>query len=62
MGNKWVENYNDLAVFSLVAKEGSFTRAAAKLGVSHSALSLTITALEERAGLRLLTRTTAAFH
>jgi DNA-binding transcriptional LysR family regulator len=41
-----------------VAKEGSFTRAAAKLGVSQSALSHTIRGLEERLGLRLLTRTT----
>jgi DNA-binding transcriptional LysR family regulator len=41
-----------------VAREGSFTRAAAQLGVSQSALSQTIRALEERLGLRLLTRTT----
>lgn len=52
------ENFNDLAAFSTVAKERSFTRAAAKLGVSQSALSQTIRALEERIGLRLLTRTT----
>lgn len=52
------ENFNDLAAFSAVAKERSFTRAAAKLGVSQSALSQTIRALEERIGLRLLTRTT----
>jgi DNA-binding transcriptional LysR family regulator len=52
------ENFNDLAAFALVAKERSFTRAAAKLGVSQSALSQTIKALEERIGLRLLTRTT----
>lgn len=52
------ENYNDLAVFALVARERSFTRAAAKLGVSQSALSQTIKALEERLGIRLLTRTT----
>ncbi|KLD63533.1 LysR family transcriptional regulator [Dyella japonica] len=51
-------NFNDLAAFALVAKERSFTRAAAKLGVSQSALSQTIRALEERLGLRLLTRTT----
>ncbi|QCI68195.1 LysR family transcriptional regulator [Phreatobacter stygius] len=51
-------NFNDLAAFALVAKERSFTRAAAKLGVSQSALSQTIKALEERIGLRLLTRTT----
>jgi DNA-binding transcriptional LysR family regulator len=41
-----------------VARERSFTKAAAKLGVSQSALSHTIRALEERLGLRLLTRTT----
>ena len=52
------ENLNDLAAFVTVAREGSFTRAAAKLGVSQSALSQTIRALEERLGLRLLTRTT----
>jgi DNA-binding transcriptional LysR family regulator len=52
------ENFNDLAAFAIVAKERSFTRAAAKLGVSQSALSQTIRGLEERLGLRLLTRTT----
>lgn len=52
------ENYNELAAFVVVARELSFTRAAAKLGVSQSALSQTIRALEERLGLRLLTRTT----
>ncbi len=52
------ENFNDLAAFAIVAKERSFTRAAAQLGVSQSALSQTIRALEERLGLRLLTRTT----
>jgi len=52
------ENFNDLATFAVVAKEQSFTRAAAKLGVSPSALSQTIRNLEERLGLRLLTRTT----
>lgn len=52
------ENFNDLAAFTIVAKERSFTRAAAKIGVSQSALSQTIKALEERLGLRLLTRTT----
>src|ERR1700736_5319168 len=49
---------NDLVAFLAVAKERSFTRAAAKLGVSQSALSHTIRGLEERLGLRLLTRTT----
>lgn len=52
------ENFNDLAAFAAVAKERSFTRAAAKLGISQSALSQTISALEKRIGLRLLTRTT----
>ncbi|TCM20388.1 DNA-binding transcriptional LysR family regulator [Novosphingobium sp. PhB165] len=52
------ENYNELAAFVVVARELSFTRAAAKLGVSQSALSQTIRGLEERIGLRLLTRTT----
>ncbi|MDQ0470038.1 LysR family transcriptional regulator [Labrys wisconsinensis] len=51
-------NTNDLAAFLVVAKEQSFTRAAAKLGVSQSALSHTIRQLETRLGLRLLTRTT----
>ena len=49
---------NDIIAFLAVARERSFTRAAAKLGVSQSALSQTIRALEERLGLRLLTRTT----
>ena len=52
------QNVNDLLAFLAVAKERSFTRAAAKLGVSQSALSHTIRGLEERLGLRLLTRTT----
>ena len=51
-------NTNDLVAFLAVAKECSFTRAAAQLGVSQSALSHTIRGLEERLGLRLLTRTT----
>jgi DNA-binding transcriptional LysR family regulator len=51
-------NFNDLASFAAVAREQSFTRAAAKLGVSTSALSQTIRGLEERLGIRLLTRTT----
>jgi DNA-binding transcriptional LysR family regulator len=49
---------SDITVFLAVAREGSFTRAAAKLDVSQSALSQTIKGLEERLGLRLLTRTT----
>jgi DNA-binding transcriptional LysR family regulator len=52
------ENINDLVAFLAVARERSFTRAAAKLGVSQSALSHTIRGLEERLGIRLLTRTT----
>jgi len=51
-------NINDLIAFLAVARERSFTRAAAQLGVSQSALSHTIRGLEERLGLRLLTRTT----
>jgi DNA-binding transcriptional LysR family regulator len=51
-------NLNDLLAFRAVARERSFTRAAAQLGVSQSALSQTLRALEERLGLRLLTRTT----
>ena len=49
---------NDLLAFLAIARERSFTRAAAHLGVSQSALSHTIRGLEERMGLRLLTRTT----
>ncbi len=52
------ENYNDLLAFLVVAREHSFTRAAAQLGVSQSALSHTIRGLETRLGLRLLARTT----
>lgn len=52
------ENFNDLVAFVTVAREESFTKAAAKLGVSQSALSQTVRSLEERLGLRLLTRTT----
>ncbi|GAA3109321.1 LysR family transcriptional regulator [Rhizobium viscosum] len=51
-------NLDDIAAFLTVAREGSFTRAAAMLGVSQSALSQTVRGLEERMGLRLLTRTT----
>src|SRR6478672_6986151 len=49
---------NDLEAFLAVARERSFTRAAAKLGVSQSALSQTMRGLEARLGIRLLTRTT----
>jgi DNA-binding transcriptional LysR family regulator len=52
------ENINDILAFLAVARERSFTRAAAKLGVSQSALSHTVRGLEARMGLRLLTRTT----
>src|SRR4051795_8637665 len=52
------ENINDLVAFLAVARERSFTRAAAQLGVSQSALSHTIRGLEARLGLRLLNRTT----
>jgi DNA-binding transcriptional LysR family regulator len=52
------ENVSDLFAFLAVAKERSFTKAAAQLGVSQSALSQTIRQLEERLGLRLLMRTT----
>ena len=51
-------NLDDLSAFLIVAREGSFTKAAAKLGVSQSALSYTIKELETRLKLRLLTRTT----
>ncbi len=49
---------NDLQAFRAVARERSFTRAAAQLGVSPSALSQALRGLEARLGLRLLTRTT----
>src|SRR5271155_520938 len=52
------ENIGDLLAFLAVARERSFTRAAAKLGVSQSALSQTVRRLEERLGVRLLSRTT----
>jgi DNA-binding transcriptional LysR family regulator len=52
------EDISDLMGFMAVAGERSFTRAAAKLGVSQSALSHSLRKLEERLGLRLLTRTT----
>ncbi len=52
------ENINDLIALAAVAEERSFTRAAARLNVSQSALSHTIKGLEQRLGLRLLTRTT----
>lgn len=52
------ENYNDLYAFMLVAREGSFTKAAIKLGVAQSGISRTVRDLEARLGVQLLTRTT----
>lgn len=52
------EEMADLTVFLAVAEARSFTRAAAKLGLSQSALSQIVRRLEERLGMRLLTRTT----
>jgi DNA-binding transcriptional LysR family regulator len=51
-------DFSELAVFIAVAEEGSFTRAAAKLGLSQSALSYAVRMLEDRLGLRLISRTT----
>lgn len=51
-------NLNDLQSFLAVAREGSFTKAAARLGVTQSALSQTVSGLEKRLQIRLLTRTT----
>ncbi|MEB1611109.1 DNA-binding transcriptional LysR family regulator [Xanthomonas campestris] len=53
-----IESFNDALAFVHVVREGSFTRAAALLGVSPSALSHAIRGLEGRLGVRLLTRTT----
>ncbi|MGE4048513.1 MAG: LysR family transcriptional regulator [Acetobacteraceae bacterium] len=52
------ESFHDLVAFVAVAEERSFTRAAARLGVSQPALSQTIRGLEAQLGIRLLTRTT----
>lgn len=52
------DNFNDLFYLIVIARERSFTRAAAKLGLSQSALSHAIRGLEERLQVRLLTRTT----
>jgi len=52
------ENLNDLTAFVTVAREKNFTKAAAQLGVSQSALSHSLKALETRLGIKLLTRTT----
>jgi len=51
------ESYDQLAIFAAVAQERSFTRAAAKLGMSQPALSRAMRQLEERLGVRLLART-----
>jgi DNA-binding transcriptional LysR family regulator len=56
--NNQKRHFNDLHTFIIVAREGSFTRAAAQLGVSQSALSHTLRTLETHLGVRLLTRTT----
>lgn len=52
------EHFDELFAFLAVARERSFTRAAAQLGVSQPALSHSVRSLEERLGVRLLTRTT----
>lgn len=52
------ENIQDLISFAVVAEERSFTKAAARLDISQSALSHAIRGLEERLGIRLLDRTT----
>ncbi|ABE34027.1 bacterial regulatory helix-turn-helix, lysR family protein [Paraburkholderia xenovorans LB400] len=53
-----IEAYDQLAIFAVVARERSFTRAAARLGMSQPALSRAMRQLEERLGIRLLARTT----
>ncbi|MDH4556187.1 LysR family transcriptional regulator [Pseudomonas sp. BN417] len=53
-----VDSFDQLAIFATVAQERSFTRAAAKLGMSQPALSRAMRQLEERLGVRLLARTT----
>lgn len=52
------ENYNDLYLFMQVAREGSFTAAARRLGLAQSGVSRSIRELEERLGIQLLARTT----
>lgn len=54
------QNVSDLLAFLAVARERNFTKAAARFGISQSALSHTIRQLEARLGVRLLTRTTRA--
>ncbi len=56
------DSFSDLVAFLTVAREASFTKAAAKLGVSQSALSHTIRNLASRLGLRLLSPPPAASH
>jgi DNA-binding transcriptional LysR family regulator len=53
-----MDHFNELAAFAAVVREGSFTRAAAQQGVSQSALSHTVSALEKKLNLKLLVRTT----
>lgn len=52
------ENYNDLYLFMLVVREGSFTAAAQRLGLAQSGVSRAVRELEERLGVQLLVRTT----
>lgn len=52
------EDWSDLAIFTTIVEQGSFTRAASRMGVSPSALSHAMRALEARLGVRLLNRTT----
>lgn len=52
------ENYNDLYTFMMVAQEGSFTRAAARLGMAQPGVSRTIRGLENRLGMQLISRST----
>ena len=54
------QDFADLSAFTVVARERSFTRAAARLGLTPSALSHSLRGLEERLGLRLLNRRRAA--
>src|SRR5271165_4350370 len=55
---KSMNRFDDLAAFAAVVRARSFTRAAAQLGVSQSALSQTVRTLERRLDLKLLNRTT----
>lgn len=55
------EDFGDLIAFMTIVREGSFTKAAAKLGVSQPALSHRLRTMEEQLGLRLLTRTTRSY-